>query len=1148
AWHAWSACKLVLGLALLALAGGGFFVARLALGPLAIDGLAPQIAKALDDRFGHGYEFGFGGTAIVKNGYAPALSIDKLSVKERSGRTILTAPRAEVSVDLLALSVGRVTPRRLEIFDVEVHLTLRPDGSLAFPVASNSGEAVALTPPLASPLARGSPLPPPEAGTKDPAAQALTAKPPRALVVKQIAASIRRVIDTLTNPASPAAAIDRIGITRGKIVIDDETAKQTMVFNGVNLGFDRSSGATSFDLSVEGPNGRWLASGAADGTPGSERGLMLSFSNLSLDEILLATGTRTIGADFDMPLSGKLGVRLQADGMLSEAAGQFEFGAGYLRFDDPDDEPLMIDKVTGGFHWNPAARRIAVDRWRLAAAATHLAISGFVTPPYREGDPWSVELINAEPSVAGPERPGEKPISIDHSDLAARLYLAEKKLVIDRFSFGGPQGGIAMAGGIDWSNGPHIRLGASISPAPVSTVLRLWPSFVAAPVRSYLLSRASEGTVEKGTMRIDFDGADLRAMRAGHAPPDTKVLLDFTIANASLAFLPGVPPLRGIDGVGHVTGRTATFAVANAALDAGNGRVLTVSDGSFHVADMELKPAPAVVEAKVTGSVEAIGELLSYEALKPYASLLLDSSAVSGQAGGSLEIDTKLGPSTGPADTTLKINTTVTNFTAERLLGNEKLDGATLIVNVDPSGLRASGQGTMFGAPAAIGIEKLAGKPAEASIVLILDDAFRARHGFGAASGLSGPISATIIAPIGSGEKPKARIELDLSRAAIEIPGVSKPAGRPGKVAFALAVNDAGTLLDQIVIDAGTIQARGNAQLGAGLSLIAAKFPQVKLSAGDDMKIDAIKTGETMKVIVRGTAIDARPFLKSLIFNPPASNGAGPSTGEERNDAGPIKEIEFDVKAGILSGYNKQIIAGAELRFAKRGDQISQFTFAGTFGGQPISCNLTGGAASPQLNLVAEDAGSLLLFLDLYKHMERGRLSVGMRLGSDSLSGVLLIDDFVLRGEPALRRLVVEGAPPLDTPGHVQRIDANAIAFNKLQVRFQREGSRLDLSEGTMHGEAIGLTVEGALDFVHDRVDIKGTFVPVYAFNNLFAKLPVVGLILGGGSDEGLIGVNYRISGLASAPALNINPLSAITPGIFRQIFGVSDFDPMRPQ
>jgi len=1142
-----STCKLVLGLVFLALIGGGFFVARLALGPLSINGLAPQIAKALDERFGRRYEFSFGETAIVKNGYAPALSIDRLSIKERSGHTILTAPRAEVSVDPFALILGRVTPRRLDIFDVEVHLALRPDGSLALPVLPGSGEAVVLTPPLATALAEDGASPPPEAGTPNPTPGVKAAKPPRALLVKQMAASLRQVVDMLTNPESPAAAIDRIGITRGKIVIDDETTGQTLVFNGVNLGFDKFSGATRFSLSVEGPNGRWSASGTADGTPGSERGLKLSFANLSLDEILLATGTRTLGADFDMPLSGKLSIRLQGEGMLSEAVGQFEFGAGYLRFENPDDEPMMIDKINGGFHWNSSARRIVIDRSRLDAGATHFAVSGSVTPPVREGDPWSIGLINAEPGVSGPERPGEKPVLIDHVGLAARLFLADKRFVIDRFSFSGPQCGFAMAGGIDWMNGPHIRLGASISPTPVSAAMRLWPSFLAPPVKSYLLSRAREGIVEKGTMQIDFDAADLRAMSADHAPPDEKSAVDFTISHASLEFLPGVPPLRGIDGVGHITGRTATFTVANAAVDAGNGRVLTLSDGSFHVADTELKPAPAVIEAKVSTSVEAIGELLSYDAIKPYASLPLDPATLQGQTDGTLEIDIKLGPNTTPADTTLKINAAVTNFTAERLIGNEKLDAATLNINDDPSGLRASGQGMMFGVPVTIAMARLTGKPAEATINLTLDDATRARQGLGSLSGVTGPIGAKITAPIGTGEEPKARIELDLSRTAIEISGVSKPAGRPGKVTFALAVNDAGTTLDQIVVDAGTIQARGSADLGTDFSLIAAKFPQVKLSAGDDMNIDATRAGETMKIIVQGTTIDARPFLKSLIFNPPEHIDVAAGNGEEHNDAGPIKEIEFDVTSAILSGFNKAIITGIELRFAKRGGQIHQFTFSGTFGGQPISCNLTGGGASPQLNLVTEDAGSLLSFLDLYKHMERGRLSVGMRLAPDTLAGVLVIDDFVLRDEPALRRLVVEGAPPVDTQAR-QKIDANAIAFNKLQVRFHRDGSRLDLSDGTMHGEAIGLTVQGSLDYVHDQVDMSGTFVPVYAFNNLFAKIPVFGLILAGGSNEGLFGVNYRITGLASAPTLNINPLSVIAPGIFRQIFGVVDLDPMRPQ
>jgi AsmA-like C-terminal region/Protein of unknown function len=1146
AQFAWLGCKLILGLAVLILIGASLLVARIALAPLSINALGPQIANALDDRFGRRYEFGFGETAIVRNGYAPALSIDTLSIKERSGQTVLTAPRAEVSVDPLALIFGRVTPRRLEIFDVALHLQLRPDGSLAVPVSASASGSVALTPPLATALAARGNLQSPNSGTSN-QAQDLTSKPPRALLVKQMAASVRLVIDMLTSPESPAAAIDRIGITRGKIIIDDETTGQTLAFNGVNLTFDKFSGATRFELSVEGPNGRWSVSGLAEGTPGSERGLKLSFSNLSLDEILLATGTRAIGADFDMPLSGKLNVQLQGDGTLSVATGQFDFGSGYLRFDDPDDEPMMIERINGGFHWESAARRIVVDRWRLAAGATHFGFSGSVTPPVHEGDPWTIGLINAEPGVAGPERPGEQPVMLDHASLAARLFLGDKKFVLDRVSISGSQCGIAMAGVIDWTDGPHIRLGASISPTPIRAVMRLWPSFLAAPVRSYLLPRAHEGVVEKGTLQIDFNAAELRAMRLQQPPPADKAAVDFTISHASLDFLPGVPPLRDINGVGHVTGRSAVFTAANAFIDAGHERVLTVGEGEFHVADTSLKPAPAAITAKVMASVEGIGELLSYDALKPYANLAIDPATLRGQADGRLQIDMKLGSGSGPVDTTLKVNAAITNFTAERLIGNEALEGATLNVDVDPSGLRAIGQGILFGVPVAISMGHPTGKPAEASIGLTLDDAVRTRLGFGSIPGLSGPIGAKITAPIGTGEKPKAKFDLDLGGAAIDTYGISKPAGRPGRITFALAVNDTGTTLDQIVVDAGTIQARGSADLGADFSLIAAKFPQVKLSAGDDMKVDATRAGETIKVIVQGNTIDARPFLKSVIFNPADQNGNAAGSSDQHKDTDPIKEIEFDVKAGILSGYNKAIITGTELRFAKRGEEIQQFSFSGNFGGQPISCNLTNGGASPQIKLISDDAGSLLSFLDLYKHMERGRLTVGMRLAPDTLTGVLVIDDFVLRDEPALRRLVIEGAPPVDTQ-RSQKIDADVMAFNKLQVRFHRDGSRLDLSEGTMHGEAIGLTVQGSLDFVHDQVDMSGTFVPVYSLNNLFAKIPVVGMILAGGTNEGLIGVNYRITGMASAPTLNINPLSAIAPGIFRQIFGVMDLDPMRPQ
>jgi Protein of unknown function len=1138
AWHGYLLPKLALGICSLALLAAALFAVRLSLGPIPINSFAPRIASAIGERFGEGYEIRIGGIAIAFDGLVPILSIDELAVNDSSGTKIFTAPRAEVSVGPLALIAGRVSLKRLEIYDVELRLALRPSGSLALPESPGFNEAADFTSPL-NPSGR------PDNSLAQPPGDS---KAPLDGPENRITAMMRLVIDRLTSPESLTAAIHHMGIKRGKIIIDDHTAKEPLVFNGVDLGFDRSFGSTRFDLSAAGPNGRWRAFGSASGTPGAEQSFTFSVSNLTLDELLLAAGTRTLGVDFDMPLSGDFDIRLGADGTVWQAAGRLESGPGYFRFDDPDSEPTMIDRIDGAFHWNPARRRIVVDRLQLAAGATHFGGSGSVAPPLRDSDPWLIQLANTEPNVWGAERPGENPIMIDLADLAARLYPADKKLSIDRFSFSGPKCGLALSGSIDWSAGPHLRLGVSISPTPITIVARLWPSFVAPPVRSYLLAHADEGTVEVGTVQVDFDPADLQAIREGHAPADAKALVEFQIKNGRLIFLPGVPPLRGIDGNGRVTGRTAAFTVSSAAIDSGNGSVLTLSDGSFRVANSDLKPVPAVVEAKVMGSVAAIGELLSHDSLKPYANLPLDSSTLKGDASGTVEIGMSLGANTGPSNTTLKVDALITNLTAEHLIGNENLDAAALTVNVDPAGLRASGQGAMFGAPVTVGIEKLTGKPAEATVGMNIDDSMRVKLGLGALSGITGPIAAKVIAPIGTREKLKARVELDLKAAQIEFPGISKPPGQPGKISFFVAANDASTSLDQIIVDAGPVQGRGKIDLGGGFSLIAASFPQLKLSSGDSLRVDATGAGDTLKVVVRGSSIDARPFLKSLIFNP-ARGGAGESKANEESDKpAPAKEIEFDVNSDVLIGHNNQTITRAELLFAKRGSEIQQFSFSGTFGAGQISSNLIKSSRGTQLNVLCEDAGSLLSFLDLYNHMEHGRLAAGILLEPDALTGVLVINDFILRDEPSLRRIVNEGALQADPSGRIKRIDTNAVAFNKLQVRFQRDGSRLALSDGTMNGDSIGLTVDGAIDYVHDIVDMRGTFLPVYSFNNMFAKLPIVGPILGGHSDEGLIGVNYRISGRASAPTLSINPLSAIAPGIFRQIFGVVEFDPMNPQ
>jgi hypothetical protein len=147
-----------------------------------------------------------------------------------------------------------------------------------------------------------------------------------------------------------------------------------------------------------------------------------------------------------------------------------------------------------------------------------------------------------------------------------------------------------------------------------------------------------------------------------------------------------------------------------------------------------------------------------------------------------------------------------------------------------------------------------------------------------------------------------------------------------------------------------------------------------------------------------------------------------------------------------------------------------------------------------------------------------------------------------MRDDAALKRLAAAGQSPVD--GKVDQGQAIASAstrFDKLSARFTRTPGRLDLAEAVIFNDRIGLTTAGFIDFAHDHVDLNGTFVPAYQVNNLVTHIPVFGTLLGGGNHEGIFGVNYRIVGPVSGPTLNVNPLSAMTPGILRKVFGAVD-------
>jgi len=68
-------------------------------------------------------------------------------------------------------------------------------------------------------------------------------------------------------------------------------------------------------------------------------------------------------------------------------------------------------------------------------------------------------------------------------------------------------------------------------------------------------------------------------------------------------------------------------------------------------------------------------------------------------------------------------------------------------------------------------------------------------------------------------------------------------------------------------------------------------------------------------------------------------------------------------------------------------------------------------------------------------------------------------------------------------------------------------------------------------------VRMRGTFIPFFGLNNMFGQIPIFGLILGGGSNERLVGLTYEVAGTPGAPVLRVNPISVVAPGLIRKFF-----------
>jgi hypothetical protein len=1092
---------------------------RLGAGPINLDMATPWLAAAIEDNIGHGNTVEVGGTQIERAGRIRiAVRIRDIVVRDRDHAIVASAPKAEVRLSGTALLMGRLRAESLNLVDAELAVRITPDGNvtvsagdtakpLATGVASKRDAGIPPTFPRQIPVA-----PPP--GAAAPATTSTSAQ-------NGLLAGLDW-LDSLSLTGLDGQNLNEIGLKNGNLVVDDQQRGNKWTFDNISLSLRRpSAGGVALSLGEEGAH-PWSLRVTVGPPENGVRSVDIRAAKVPAANILLALRLKDLTYSADLPLSGELKGELGRDGLPTYFRGKIVAGAGSLIDSDTPDYPMGIDSAEMNVEWD-SARRVLVAPFKIISGANRITLLAHLEPPNDNVSDWQLGLSGGTIVLDGID--SEPPLIFNRIAIGMRFDTDKKRVLLTQADISNGEIGIAGTGNVDYSGEARLQLGFAGTPMAASALKRMWPTLIVPEVREWVIERIERGSLQR--IEVGVNTAIKNLPRKGPPIPDDGLAVNIVASGVTVRPVDGLPPVRDADLRAHVTGRTATVTIGQAVADTPAGRKLNFSDFIFEVPDTHAKPAPSRVKMKIDGPVPAAAEILTSDRLSDLSGAMVDPTTSKGTFSATVNLGMPVKGELTKADTAYAATVDINGFAADKLVMNQKLEANNLKVIANNAGYQVKGDVKINGQQCSLDYRKPAEGDADVKLQATLDDASRARLGLDLGPAVSGAIPIKLVGKIGGGDRDsRMGIEADLTALKLDniLPGWVKLPGKSSRATFNVASKAQSTRFEDIVIDGGGVSIKGSLEVDQNGDLMNANFPTYSPSEGDKTTLKAERGQDgVVRVTMRGDVFDARGFLKSAI------------SGKESDSKSKTKNIDFDVdlKLGAVAGFNGEAMRSADVKVSRRGGIVRNFTLSGKLGRDtPVTAEMrsrTQGQGRDVIYLQTNDAGAFFRFTDTYSKMVGGQMALAMdppTVEPSAKEGLINVSDFSVKGEAALDRLAAGG------PAGVQ----NGVSFSRLRAEFTRQNGQITIREGVVKGPTIGGTIEGSIDS-GNQVRMSGTFVPMYGLNNMFGQLPIVGLFLGGGSNEGLIGVTYEVVGTLGQPVLRVNPISAMAPGVLRKIF-----------
>ena len=212
-----------------------------------------------------------------------------------------------------------------------------------------------------------------------------------------------------------------------------------------------------------------------------------------------------------------------------------------------------------------------------------------------------------------------------------------------------------------------------------------------------------------------------------------------------------------------------------------------------------------------------------------------------------------------------------------------------------------------------------------------------------------------------------------------------------------------------------------------------------------------------------------------------------------------------------------------------------------------LAASVTPGTGKRHLTVKSADAGATLAGFGLAGLRGGTLLLDGSYDDTQSgypLVGTATLDNFNVREAPTIGRLL----QVMTLYGVADTLHGPGLHFSHLVAPFAWQRRVLHLSNARAFSPSLGVTANGDFDLSRRTADIRGTVVPAYFFNQLLGDLPLIGRVFSPEKGGGVFAARYSVRGPLANPKVGVNPLSALTPGFLRGVFGVFDRRPVETQ